>query len=227
MTAIAGAPLITVTGLAKRFDRSVHGRVLDAVDLTAHGGTLSLIVGAPGTGKSTLVRCLTGVYRPDAGQVTFMLGGRGAVNLTAADPRAVAWLRSHHIASFDGLLAAAPRLPAAVAVARAARSTRTAAVTALARLHVAELAPVAIGRLREPDRLTVALAAALLADRPFVVLDEPEKSTDPDSLKTWLQRAIDTGAAVVVTGAPGSPLESIATAIGELRGGRIEWEKKS
>jgi len=212
---------IAVDGLSKRFE--TEPGVLDGVELTARDGSLSLVVGAPGSGKSTLVRCLTGVYRPDAGTVTYRLGGRGAVDITTSDARTVAWLRTHHVTSFDGLLAAAPRLPAAVAAARAARCSRPSAVAALDRFHISNLAPVPIGRPRASDRLTVALAAALLAERPFVVLDEPERFADPASLTRWLRRLTDRGATIVATGSPGSPLESIATAIGELRRGRVQW----
>lgn len=214
---------IAVSALSKRFDPGVA--VLDGVDMTARGGTLSVVVGAPRSGKSTLVRSLTGVYRPNAGMVIYRLGSRSAVNLTAADARTVAWMRTHHIASFDGLLPAAPRLPTAVAAARAARCSRPAAVAALGRLHVAKLATVPVGRLRTPERLTVALAAALLAERPFVVLDEPERSADAASLSRWVRRLTDGGAAVVATAAPGGPLEPLATAVGDLREGRIEWRK--
>jgi ABC-2 type transport system ATP-binding protein len=219
----AAAADIAVTGLSKRFD--AQPAVLDDVDLIARGGGLSLVVGAPGSGRSTLVRCLTGVYRPDTGAVIYRLGGRGTVNLTTSDARTVAWLRTHHIATFDGLLAAAPRLPAAVAAARAARCSRSSAVAALGRFHIANFAPVPIGRLRAADRLTVALAAALLAERPFVVLDEPERFADSESLTRWLRRLTDDGAAVVVTGSPGCALESIATTRGELQRGKIEWRK--
>jgi len=214
---------IAVAGLSKRFD--AHPVVLDDVALSARGGGLTLIVGAPGSGKSTFVRCLTGVYRPDAGGVTYRLGGRGAVDVTTADARTVAWLRAHHIASFDGLLAAAPRLPAAVVAARVARCSRPSAVAALGRFHISSLAPVPIGRLRGTDRLTVALAAALLAERPFVVLDEPDRYADPDSVTRWVRRLTDDGAAVVATGSLDSALESIATATGELRRGKIEWRR--
>lgn len=224
MTIAPGAAAITVTDLSKRFGNAATG-VLDAVNLTARGGTMLLVVGAASSGRSTLVRCLTGVYRPDAGEVTFRLGGR-ALNLTAADPRTVAWMRGHRIASFDGQLAAAPRLPAAIVVARVAQRSRSAAVAALAKFQAADLAPAPIGRLRTADRLTVALAATLLAERPFVVLDEPEKSADPDSLASSLKRAVDAGAAVIATGALDSALESVATATGELRRGRIEWHKR-
>jgi ABC-type cobalamin/Fe3+-siderophores transport system ATPase subunit len=222
VSSAAGAAAITAAGLSKGFDGA---QILDSVELTAPGGTVAVVIGPPGSGRSTLARCLTGVYRPDAGDVTFRLGGRGAVNLSAADPRTVAWMRGQHIASFDGLLAAAPRLPAALAVARAARRSRASAVGALTRLQVANLAPVAIGRLRPGERLTVALAAALLAERPFVVLDDPERYADPQTLTAWLRRVSDAGAAVVATAGPGSALVSIATTIGELQRGRLEWHR--
>lgn len=222
MTATAAAE-IAVAGLSKGFEG--QPTVLDGVDLTVRSGGLTLITGAPGSGKSTLVRCLTGVYRPDTGAVRYQLAGRGEVDITTADARTVAWLRARHVASFDGLIPAAPRLPAAVAAARAARCSRPSAVAALGRFHIANLAPVPIGRLRDADRLTVALAAALLAERPFVVLDEPEASADPDSVVRWLRRLTDGGAAVLATGGPGSPLESIATEAAVLRRGKLEWRK--
>lgn len=222
MTAAVAAE-IAVTGLSKSFGGQPG--VLDRVDLTVRSGGLTLIVGGHGSGKSTLVRCLTGVYRPERGAVHFLLAGSGEVDLTTADARTVAWLRARHVATFDGLLPAPPRLPAAVAAARAARCSRGSAVAALGRLHIANLAAVPIGRLRAADRRTVALAAALLATRPFVVLDEPEASADPDSVARWLRRLTDTGAAVLATGSPGSPLESIATATADLRRGRTEWRR--
>ncbi len=222
MSAIAAAE-IAVTRLSKGFDGQPV--VLDGIDLTVRSGTLTLVTGPPGSGKSTLVRCMTGVYRADAGAVRYRTAGRGEVDITAADARTVAWLRARHVASFDGLIPAAPRLPAAVAAARAAQCSRTSAIAALGRFHIANLAPVPIGRLRTADRLTVALAAALLAERPFVLLDEPEASADPESVARWLRRLTDRGAAVLATGGPESQLASIASTTADLRRGRIEWRK--
>ncbi|MHC9297440.1 ABC transporter ATP-binding protein [Mycobacterium sp. LTG2003] len=213
---------IVVSELAKRFGDDIG---LGPVQLTVPAGTLTLITGAPDSGKSTLVRCLTGVYRPDAGRVTFRLGVADEIDLIGADPRTVAWLRDRHIASFNGPLAAAPQLPSAAAVARAARCDHTSALGALTRLRAQRLAPTPVGRLRPAERHTVALAAALIAGRPFVVLDEPEAAADPTSVTAWIQGAIEGGAAVLATGRPDSALASLATATGELRRGRIEWRK--
>ena len=145
--------------------------------------------------------------------MTYRLGGSGAVNLTTSDARTVAWMRTHHIASFDGPLAAAPRLPAAVAAARAARCSRPSAVAALGRFHISNLAPVPIGRLQGLGSAHRRAGRALLAERPFVVLDDPERFADPASLTRMAARLTVDGAAVVATADPES-VESIATATG-------------
>lgn len=220
-TTLGATPTISTSPLTKQFDGEVN--VLDGAELTSTGGHLTLIIGTPGSGRTTLARCLTGVYRPDAGDVTLRLGSRGEVDLTAADPRTVAWLRAQHIAAFDGALAAAPILTAEAAVARAAGCTHAASAAGLARLGAAALARTSLGRLRAAERHTVALAATLLADRPVVVLDEPDECAPPHALASWLQQATTGGAAVVVTAALDSSLVSIATAIGEMQKGEIVW----
>ena len=222
MTTTITAIALTATRLSKRFDNGAD--VLGGATLTATGGQLTLICGAPGSGRTTLARCLTGVYRPDAGDVTLRLSGRGTVDLTAADPRTVAWLRAHHIAAFDSALAAAPILTAQAAVARAARCTPQASAAGLARLGAADVAHTPLGRLRATQRHTVALAATLLAGRPFIVLDGPDEYAPLQALAAWLSEATAAGAAVIVTAAADSPLESIATAVGELRQGEITWQ---
>ena len=58
-----------------------------------------------------------------------------------------------------------------------------------------------------------------------LVLDDPERCADPATLTKWLRRLTEDGAAVVCTGSPGSGLESMATAVGELQRGRIEWRR--
>ncbi|WP_197420333.1 hypothetical protein [Mycobacterium sp. NAZ190054] len=88
------------------------------------------------------------------------------------------------------------------------------------------LAHTPLGRLRTPQRHTVALAAALLSGRPFVVLDVPDRYAPSDVLAAWLHDVAAAGAALVVTAAADSPLESIAHAVGELRKGEISWHTR-
>jgi branched-chain amino acid transport system ATP-binding protein len=60
--------LFEAKGLHKRFGDRV---VLEAVDLSFEAGRLSGIMGPNGAGKTTCFNVLTGLYRPDRGQVLF------------------------------------------------------------------------------------------------------------------------------------------------------------
>jgi D-xylose transport system ATP-binding protein len=64
----AGPPLVQVTGLRKSFDAV---QALRGVDLTLAAGEVTALLGDNGAGKSTVVRCLTGVHPPDAGEIRF------------------------------------------------------------------------------------------------------------------------------------------------------------
>lgn len=62
---------ITATGIRKSFGVGATAiRVLSGLDFVARPGELTLIVGPSGCGKSTLLAILSGLCRPDAGQVT-------------------------------------------------------------------------------------------------------------------------------------------------------------
>lgn len=58
--------MIEVRGLEKSFDGF---RALNGVDMHVKKGAIYGLVGPNGAGKSTLIRHLTGIYRPDAGEV--------------------------------------------------------------------------------------------------------------------------------------------------------------
>ena len=58
--------MIEVRGLEKSFDGF---RALRGVDMHVKKGAIYGLVGPNGAGKSTLIRHLTGIYRPDAGEV--------------------------------------------------------------------------------------------------------------------------------------------------------------
>ncbi len=221
MRSTTGAPLLTATAVAKHFDAAAGP--LRSADLTAPAGAVTLVLGPADSGKTSLVRCLTGAYRLSAGEVRVAAPGTAEVNLAGADPRTLAWLRTHQIACCDGELVAAPTLSTAAAVARAARTSRPAAEAALTRLAAGSLAPTPIGRLRAPQRRTAALAAALLAERDVIVLDEPERSAPVAPLADWLTESAARGAAVVVTAAADTALRPIAAAVGHLEEGRIAW----
>lgn len=58
--------MIEISGLTKKFDKIT---ALDALDLTVQNGSVTGLIGSNGGGKSTLLRILAGVFRPDSGSV--------------------------------------------------------------------------------------------------------------------------------------------------------------
>ncbi len=68
--------MIRAEGLSKRFDRL---QVLDDVSFGIDPGGVTAILGPNASGKSTLIKCVLGLVRPDAGQVyvggNLVLGG--------------------------------------------------------------------------------------------------------------------------------------------------------
>src|SRR4051795_4592911 len=65
------APAVAMRAITKHFPGVLAN---DAVDFAAAVGEVHALLGENGAGKSTLSNILTGLYRPDAGEVT--LGGR-------------------------------------------------------------------------------------------------------------------------------------------------------
>src|SRR5450755_2700768 len=50
-------------------DRGHELKVLDSIDLAVHPGELLALLGQSGSGKSTILRCLTGLIQPSSGRV--------------------------------------------------------------------------------------------------------------------------------------------------------------
>jgi rhamnose transport system ATP-binding protein len=59
-------PIIEMRHVSKRFDAT---QALDDVSLTLYPGEVHALIGENGAGKSTLIKIMTGVHRPDVGEI--------------------------------------------------------------------------------------------------------------------------------------------------------------
>lgn len=165
-----GVMTLAADDLGMRFGRRVLFRGLSfALD----GGQTLAVTGANGSGKSTLLRILAGVLAPVKGGVTLNVDGR-------AVPPEVRPLRTGLVAPYlnvyDGFtarenlafLAQARRLPHADARIRAA----------LEQVELTTRADDPVRAFSSGMKQRVKYAAALLADPPLLLLDEPTTNLD-------------------------------------------------
>ncbi|GEJ56456.1 ABC transporter ATP-binding protein [Anaeromyxobacter diazotrophicus] len=166
------------------------------LDLPGGEGPVTVLFGPSGAGKTTVLRCLAGLERPDAGAIRFRgetwFDAAAGVDLPPAR-RGVGLLFQDH-ALFPHLTVAANVGYGVRGVDRAERARRVAEVAA--RLGVEALLARRPGQLSGGERQRVALARALAArprllllDEPLSALDAPAREALRGELRATLERA--------------------------------------
>ena len=79
-------PLLNITGLTMNFGGI---RALDNLDLRVHEGQIVALIGPNGAGKTTFFNCLTGMYRPTAGDLLLTPPGKNTRRLNGLKPNKV------------------------------------------------------------------------------------------------------------------------------------------
>ncbi len=92
-------PLIELRGISKTFG---NNKVLDNVDLKIYRGQALGIIGPSGTGKSTVLRIIAGLLKPDEGEIYIQGVQRKGLIEDAADPVGIGMV-FQQAALFDSL----------------------------------------------------------------------------------------------------------------------------
>ncbi len=181
----AGAGLVFEGIAAVRAERLVLAGIGGGV---GRGGAL-LLRGANGTGKSTLLRILAGLLRPDAGRVAW--DGEALEDLPS-------W--SRHVAYVGHLDALKPGLTVAENLRPWSHEAGHAVEPALAVMGLEPLVAVPARFLSAGQRRRAVLARLVLSAAPLWLLDEPTNALDAASLarlEALLAAHRDAGGAVV------------------------------
>lgn len=198
--------------------------VLDGVDLALPPGRRVAVVGASGAGKSTLVAVLLRFLDVSDGRL--LLGGVDAADLAADDVRRVVGLVADDAHIFGSTLRENLRLarpgaddPSLVEVLQRAHLGRWyAGLPAGLDTWLGEGGSLVSGG----ERRRLALARALLADQPVLVLDEPTEGLDGPTATALVADLLDAAAGrtvVLVTHRP-EGLDLVDEVL-KLAGGRL------
>jgi phosphonate transport system ATP-binding protein len=171
---------VSVRGLTKSFGDRL---VLDGFDLDVNAGEVVSVLGANGSGKSTMLRCLSGLTRFDAGSVR--VAGREVRSGEHAPEFAMVFQKIHLVPQLSVLenvcAGALGRLSFRQAWMPRAFPTdvREEAMGCLDRVGLAGRAHDRAGSLSGGQQQRVAVARALCQRAGVLLADEPVSALDP------------------------------------------------
>ena len=179
---------IEIRGLSKRFGSNI---VLDNVDMDIEKGDVIALIGPSGTGKSTLLRCLNLLERPESGTVT--IEGR-RYDLTTRNSKEINELRSHTEMVFQQFNLFRQRTALAnvmegLTVVKG-MDEKTARETALYHLRKVGMEDRLFHypkHLSGGQQQRVAIARALAMNPLLLLMDEPTSALDPELVGEVLQ----------------------------------------
>jgi len=162
--------MIQIANLTKRFGDVV---AVDRVSLDVHAGEAVALLGPNGSGKTTTLKCLTGLARPDGGSL--LVGGADMVR-EPKRTRALLSFLPQRVAFHDSLTA----LEVLQFYCRLRKLSPDRIDSVLQALDLEAVKHEPVGQFSGGMVQRLGVAVALLPDAPVLVLDEPAASLDPE-----------------------------------------------
>ncbi len=214
----ASGSAVVVRGLRKRFGDK---EAVAGIDLQIAAGSLAGLVGPNGAGKTTSLSMMTGLLRPDGGQV--LVNGldvwenppaaKAIIGVVPAEVRLFDRLSGEELLEYAGRLRG---LPAGEARSRAAQL-----------LDVLDLAGDAKRLAADYStgmRKKAALGCALIHNPSVLFLDEPLEGVDPvsaDVIRRLLKRFADSGSTVLFSSHVMELVEQVCDHVSIIDKGKI------
>lgn len=210
---------LVIERLAKSYGRA---RVLDGIDLAVAGGETVVVCGPSGGGKTVLLRLVSGVLEPDAGDIR--IAGR-SVRGTGPEQRDVGMAFQNfalypHLSTFENI--ASPLQARGLDAAEIKK--RVQEIAALLRIdHVLGHLP---RELSNGQKQRTSLARSLVRAPGVLLLDDPLRNVDAKlryEMRLELPRLLRRfGSAVLYVTQDYREAMALGDRVGVLRGGRFE-----
>jgi zinc transport system ATP-binding protein len=187
-------PVISVKGVWFAFNGHP---VLEDVSLTVPRGDFLVIIGPNGGGKTTLLKIMLGLLKPERGTVR-VLGEppQRAAHRIGYVPQNVHINKTFPVSVFDVVLMG--RLRTGKGWSRHTRQDRLAAIEALEKMGVRELQEQRIGELSGGQLQRVFIARALVSGPEVLFLDEAMASIDAQSRGEFYKALVELNRTVTI-----------------------------
>jgi ABC-2 type transport system ATP-binding protein len=219
-------PAIHVQGLEKSYKAEAGAspaqeklRVLRGVDFDVARGSIFALLGSNGAGKTTVVRILSTLLRPDAGTAT--VDGSDVATQPANVRESISL--TGQFAAVDEILTGRENL-VLVARLRHLKNTGQIAEDLLARFQLTDAAERRVSTYSGGMRRRLDIAMSLIGNPPVIFLDEPTTGLDPQSrAEVWksVKELAEQGTTVLLTTQYLDEAEQLADRIAILHEGRI------
>ncbi len=208
--------MIQTQQLRKSFGKHV---VLDGIDLDVAQGTIFALLGSNGAGKTTMVRILTTLLKPDGG--TARVNGFDVVSQPARVRESISL--TGQFAAVDEILTGRENL-IMIAELRHVKRAGKVADDLLGRFGLADAAKRRVATYSGGMRRRLDIAMSLIGSPRIIFLDEPTTGLDPEGrIEVWqvIQNLANSGTTVFLTTQYLDEAEKLANRIAILHNGAI------
>jgi branched-chain amino acid transport system ATP-binding protein len=168
--------LLEVSNLSKHFGGL---QVLQDISFTLNEGEILGLIGPNGAGKSTLFNVITGVYRPDAGQILFR--GKSLVRLKPHQVCRRGVARTFQLVRICSTMTVLENVLVGAIYGRSSGRKKALgeALECLELLNLSEVKDTISAHLTYSDRRLIEIARAIAARPGLALLDEPLAGLNP------------------------------------------------
>lgn len=208
---VGDTPALYISGLRKSYG-TVHA--VDGIDLTIAPGEVVALLGPNGAGKSTTIDMITGLTRPDKGEVLVFGAEPGEA---VKEGRIGAMLQ-------DGALLDDATVGEMVAMVASLHRSPLTVTEALNRAGIEDLARRRSTKLSGGQKQRVRFAIAMVSDPDLLILDEPTAGMDVATRKYFwesMKKFTQSGHTVIFATHYMEEAEEVADRIVFLRDGKV------